>query len=102
MDYFSKFNIQHPTSNIQKVDPEALDHIRTLAAEHNSDLPQWCARRRRYEAVRRTVVAACIFVGCCMSYSSVTAAPLYGQITTTGNADNQHICETIRLALDNA
>lgn len=87
---------------MQKLDLEALDHIRDLAAEHNADLPQWCARQRRREAFARSAMAACIFVGCCLFYSSSMANPLYDQITTSSEADSQHICETIRLALDNA
>ena len=39
----------------QLLDSEVLNHIRALAAEHNADLPQWCARRRR---TRHTALAS--------------------------------------------
>ena len=77
-------------------------HIAALAAGHNADLHRWCYRRRRYETFRRVAVATCLLVGCCLSYSSSVATPLYDQITTTSEEGNQHICETIRLAIEKA
>ena len=46
--------INHQLST-QDITPEALGHIRALAAEHNADLPKWCARRRR---IRHTTLAS--------------------------------------------
>lgn len=39
---------------------QLLDQIRNLALEHNADLEEWCARRRRRDAFVRTAVAACL------------------------------------------
>lgn len=86
----------------QRLSPEDLVHIATIAEQHDEGLAQRCASYRRRAAIRRTVVAACIFLGCCLTYSSSMAAPMYDQITTSGKADNQHICETIRIAINNA
>lgn len=80
---------------------QALTHVRHLAAEHNVDLHRWCVRRLRREAIRRTVLAACIFTGCCMTWSSSVARSQYDQITTSSDIDSRHICDTIRLAIEN-
>lgn len=86
---------------LQPVTPEALVHIATLAEYDDEGLKQRCIHYRRRANIRRTAVAACIFIGCCLSYSSSMATPLYDQIITTSEAGNQHICDTIRLAINN-
>ena len=85
---------------LQPLTPEAMVHIANLAERDNEGLARRCAHYRRRAAIRRTAVAACIFVGCCLSYSSSMATPLYDQITTTSKAGNQHICDTIRLSIE--
>ena len=85
----------------QLLDSEALNHIRTLATEHNADLPQWCARRRRYEAFRRMAVAACFFALFAIGADTAYARPpLYTEIYTCGDIDNDHACETIDYMLN--
>ena len=84
-----------------KRNQEDLAHVRGLATEHNADLHNWCVRRLRHEAMARTAVAACIFIGCCMTWSSSMATSQYDQITTTSNAGSQQICNDIRLAIEN-
>ena len=85
---------------LQALTPEAMVHIADLAERDNEGLAQRCASYRRRASIRRTAVAACIFIGCCLSYSSSMATPLYDQITTSSKAGNQHICDTIRLAIE--
>jgi hypothetical protein len=85
----------------QLLDSEALNHICALATEHNADLPQWCARRRRYEAFRRMAVAACFFALLAVGADTVYARPpLYTEIYTCGNIDNDHACKTIDYMLN--
>lgn len=81
--------------------PADLAYIRALAAEHSVGLEQRCARYRRRASLRRTALAACIFLGCCFSYSSSMAALPYQQVTTSGQSGIQHICDTIRLTIEN-
>ena len=88
-------------TGLQPLTAADLDYIRALADEHSVGLEQRCARYRRRASLRRTAVAACIFFGCCFTYSSSMAAPLYEQITTSGQAGIQHICDTIRLTIEN-
>lgn len=80
---------------------QELAHVRQMASEHNADLHGWCVRRRRFESVRRTVLAACLFVGCCTTWSSSMAATQYDQMTVSSDVDSQHVCATIRLAIEN-
>lgn len=86
---------------LQSLTPADLAYIRALAAEHSAGLEQRCARYRRRAAIRRHAVAACLFLACCTFHSSAMAAPLYEQITTSSEAGNQYICETIRLSIEN-
>ncbi len=86
---------------IAKHNQEDLAHVRNMAVEHNADLHNWCVRRLRHEAMVRTAVAACIFIGCCMTWSSSMANAQYDQITTTSSAGSQQICNDIRLAIEN-
>ncbi|MBQ3581209.1 MAG: hypothetical protein II975_09500 [Bacteroidales bacterium] len=85
-----------------RLNRQALDHIRSLTSDHAAELRRWCARRRRREAVTRTVFAVCIFFGSCFMYSSVMAKPQYAQITKTGQSDNQQICDAIRSLIEKA
>lgn len=78
-----------------------LAHVRHMAAEHNADLHRWCVRRRRYETVRRTVLAACLFIGCCTTWSSSMTATQYDQMTISKDVDSQHVCDIISLAIEN-
>lgn len=86
---------------LQPLTPADLAYIRALAAEHSVGLEQRCARYRRRASIRRTAVAACLFLACCTFHSSAMAAPLYEQITTSSEAGNQYICDTIRLSIEN-
>ena len=85
----------------QMLDSEALDHIRILAAEHNADLPQWCARQRRRDALTRTTIAVCFFVLFAIGADTAYARPpLYTEIYTCGDIDGDHACETINYMLN--
>ena len=85
----------------QLLDSEALDHIRILAAEHNADLPQWCARQRRRDALTRTAIAVCFFAFFALGADAAYARPpLYTEIYTCGDIDNDHVCETIDYMLN--
>lgn len=86
---------------LQPVSPEALLHIAALVERDNIGLPQRCARYRRRASIRRHAVAVCLFLACCTFHSSAMAAPLYEQITTSSEAGNQYICDTIRLSIEN-
>ena len=92
---------QSPPPRLQPLTPTDLAYIRALAAEHSAGLEQRCARYRRRAGIRRHAVAACLFLACCTFYSSAMAAPLYEQITTSSEAGNQYICDTIRLSIEN-
>ncbi|MBP5547652.1 MAG: hypothetical protein J6X58_02025 [Bacteroidales bacterium] len=96
-------NHRQPPSptKLQPITPEAMVHISDLVERDNIDLPQRCARYRRRASIRRTALAVCFFFGCCISYTSIISAPLYDQITTSSDAGNQHICEAIRLSIEN-
>lgn len=89
------------TPGLQSLTPADLAFIRALAERDTEGLSDRCARYRRRATIRRYAVAACIFLGCCISYSSAMAAPLYEQITTSGESDNQDICDTIRRSIEN-
>lgn len=80
---------------------QELAHVYHVVSEHNADLHHWCIRRRRYEAVRRTILAACLFVGCCSTWSSAMAAKQYDQIIVSDDVDSQHVCDVIRRAIEN-
>ena len=85
----------------QLLDSEVLDHIRILAAEHNADLPQWCARQRRRDALTRTAIAVCFFAFFALGADAAYARPpLYTEIYTCGDIDNDHVCETIDYMLN--
>lgn len=85
----------------QMLDSEALDHIRILAAEHNADLPQWCARQRRRDALTRTAIAVCFFALFAIGADTAYARPpLYTEIYTCGDIDSDHACETINYMLN--
>lgn len=86
---------------LQSLTSADLTYIRALAAEHSAGLEQRCARYRRRASIRRHAVAACLFLACCTFHSSAMAAPLYEQITTSSEAGNQYICDTIRLSIEN-
>lgn len=73
-----------------------LAAVRELASVRAAELRPWCVRQRRREAVARTVVALCLFVGICYFYSASMTAPLCDRITTTGTSDNRQICEIVR------
>lgn len=92
---------QATSPRLQPLTPADLAYIRALAAEHSVGLEQRCARYRRRASFRRTAVAVCLFLACCTFYSSAMAAPLYEQITTSSEAGNQYICDTIRLSIEN-
>ena len=49
----------------------ARDHVRRLAAEHNTDLPRWCARRK---AMYRLLTDAVIVVSVA-AFVVITALP---------------------------
>ena len=83
-----------PTPRPQPLTPEALVHIAALAERDNRGLAERCARYRRRASIRRTAVAACLFVVCTMAYASALAAPMYDQINTTSSQGSQHICGT--------
>lgn len=83
-----------PTPRPQPLTPEVLVHIAALAERDNRGLAERCARYRRRASIRRTAVAACLFVGCTVSYALAMAAPMYDQITTTSSQGSQHICDT--------
>ena len=95
----SKFVIH--SSKTATVSPEVLVHIAALVERDNIGLPQRCARYHHRAAIRRTAMAACIFVGICIAYSSTIADPLYDQITTSSKTGNQHICDIIRVSIEN-
>lgn len=80
--------------------PADLAFIRSLAASHCEGLEARCARHRRRADILRLGVAACLFIGCCTAYTSLMAAPQYDQITSTYDAYPQHVCGTIRQALE--
>ena len=85
----------------QLLDSEVLDHIRILAAEHNADLPQWCARQRRRDALTRTAIAVCFFAFFALGADAAYARPpLYTEIYTCGDIDSDHVCETIDYMLN--
>ena len=85
----------------QLLDPEALVHIRRLAAEHNADLPQWCARQRRRDALTHTAIAVCFFAFFALGADAAYARPpRYTEIYTCGDIDNDHACETIDYMLN--
>ena len=85
----------------QLLDSEVLDHIRIVAAEHNADLPQWCARQRRRDALTRTAIAVCFFAFFALGADAAYARPpLYTEIYTCGDIDNDHVCETIDYMLN--
>ena len=85
----------------QLLDSEVLDHIRILAAEHNADLPQWCARQRRRDALTRTAIAVCFFAFFALGADAAYARPpRYTEIYTCGDIDNDHVCETIEYMLN--
>lgn len=85
----------------QMLEPEALVHIRRLAAEHNADLPQWCARQRRRDALTRTAIAVCFFALFAIGADTAYARPpLYTEICTCGDIDNSHACEIIDYMLN--
>lgn len=86
---------------LQPLTPTDLAYIRALAAEHSVGLERRCARYRLRASIRRHAVAACLFLACCTFHSSAMAAPLYEQITTSSEAGNQYICDTIRLSIEN-
>lgn len=86
---------------LQSLTPADLAYIRALAAEHSAGLEHRCARYRRRASIRRHAVAACLFLACCTFHSSAMATPLYEQITTSSEAGNQYICDTIRLSIEN-
>ena len=90
----------HTTPGLQPLTAADLDYIRALTARHAEGLEQRCARHRHRALIRRTTVAACLFVGCCLSYASTMAHPPYDQITTSGDTGAQHICNTILLAIE--
>lgn len=73
-----------------------LGPIRELVPVRSTGLRPWCVRQRRREAVARTVVALCLFVGVCWLYSATLETPLCDRITTTGTSDNRQICEIVR------
>lgn len=83
-----------PTPRPQPLTPEVLVHIADLAERDDCGLAERCARYRRRASIRRTAVAACLFVGCTVSYALAMAAPMYDQITTTSSQSSQHICGT--------
>lgn len=57
------------------------DRVLRLAAEHNTDLPDWCAhRRRRHRLVTDAVIAASVIA--------------YVVITTLPDADGHYISDT--------
>lgn len=89
----------YPT--LQPLTTEDLAYIQALAAEHSVGLEHRCARYRLRSSIRRHAVASCIFFGCCMFCSSAMVAPLYDQITTSSEAGDQYICNTIRLSIEN-
>ena len=85
----------------QLLDPEALVHIRRLVAVHNADLPQWCARQRRRDALTRTAIAVCFFAFFALGADAAYARPpLYTEIYICGDIDNDHACETIDYMLN--
>lgn len=92
---------QSPPPRLQPLTPADLAYIRALAAKHSAGLEQRCARYRRRASIRRHAVAVCLFLACCIFHSSAMAAPLYEQITTSSEAGNQYICDTIRLSIEN-
>jgi len=94
-----KTNQPHP--RLQPLSPDDRAHICALADEHSVGLEQRCARYRQRASARRYVLAACLFFGCCLSYSSAMTSPLYDQITTTGQSDTNHICNTINMYIEN-
>ena len=84
---------------LRQLSPEDYANIRELLAEHSVGLDKRLASYRRRVKIRRYTVATCIFMGCCISYSSAVAVPKYNYIISTSQADSQHICETIHNAL---
>ncbi len=84
---------------LRQLSPEDYANIRELLAEHTVGFDNRLARYRRRVKIRRYTVATCIFMGCCISYSSAVAVPKYNYIISTSQADSQHICETIHNAM---
>lgn len=81
---------------------QALDHVRSIAAAHNADLPGWCARRLRRENVARFAVAACLFVTICTVYSSALAKPSYAHVQTTTTLSDKYVCDIVRHTMESA
>lgn len=92
---------QATSPRLQPLTPADHAYIRALAAEHSVGLEQRCARYRRRASIRRYTVAVCLFLSCCTFHSSVMAAPLYEQVTTSSEAGNLYICDIIRLSIEN-
>jgi hypothetical protein len=88
------------TPGLQPLTADDLAYIQALTAKHAEGLEQRCARHRLLAGIRRTIVAACLLVGGCLSYASALDTPQYDQITTSGDAEPQHICSTILLAIE--
>ena len=88
-------------TRLQPLTNADLAYIRALAAEHSEGLEERCAQYRRRASIRRAGVAACIIVGCSLSYYSAMPAPLYDQITTSSESGNRHICDAIRFTIEN-
>lgn len=88
--------IEHLIESESELNRRHLGPIRELVPVRSTGLRHWCVRQRRREAAARLVVALCLFVGVCWLYSATLEAPMYDRITTTGNGDNQQICETVR------
>ena len=85
---------------LQPLTPADLAYIRDLATAHSEGLEARCAKYRRRADIRRTVVAACLLVGCCTAYSSLMAAPQYDYIATLSDVTPQHICDVIRTTIE--
>jgi len=86
--------------HLRQMSVEDFANIRELIAEHSKGLEGRLERYRRRVRIRRYTVATCIFMGCCISYSSVVAAPKYSNIVSSTRVDSEHVCETIHNVIE--
>ncbi len=87
---------------VQEADPEVLEHICALAAEHNADLSRWCARQRRRDAFRRVAVATCFLAVFAFVADIAYARPLqYTEKFISGDISSEEASNIIFNMLNN-